>query len=156
MILISAGPDDAARLVKAFRQSGIKGAVFGTAPLGRRRFLHLAGPAAEGVRFPLLFPPRQPNERTRHFVRKFKARCGAEPDYAEACTYDAATLLLQAICSGTLSRARIRQALSQSSPWQGISGPITWDGTGQNTRAVSRMGIISGRTVRVLDGPGEK
>jgi branched-chain amino acid transport system substrate-binding protein len=143
-------------LVRGFRQSRIEGAVIGTAPLGRRRFLSLAGAAAEGVRLPLLYPTRQTDERTRHFVRQFKAQFGADPDYAEVFTYDAAALLLQAISSTALNRARIRREISRISPWQGISGPITWDGTGQNTRAVTRMGIISQGRLKVLDEPGEE
>ena len=151
VVILSAQPDDAARVLKAFRQSHIKSVVFGAAPLGRRQFLRLAGPAAEGVRIPLLFPPPQPDARTRQFVRAFKARFDAEPDYAEVFTYDAATLLLEAINSTSLNRAHIRQALAETSPWRGIGGPITWDGTGQNTRAVTRMGMISNGKIKVLD-----
>ena len=70
--------------------------------------------------------------------------------------FAAAALLLEAICSTTLNRARIRRAISEASPWQGISGPITWDGTGQNTRPVTRMGIISQGALKVLDEPGRE
>ena len=156
VVIISAQPDVAARVVQALRKDKINGAVIGTAPLGRRQFRRLAGPAAEGVRFPLLCDPRPTTPRAQRFVRPFRTRFGADPDYAEVFTYDAATLLCEAIGSTDLNRARIREALVQASPWQGISGPLEWDGTGQNTRAVTGMGIISDGQIKVLDPPAKR
>lgn len=151
VVILSARPDDAARVVKAIRRSRIRSVIIGTAPLGRRQFLRLAGSAAEGVRIPLLVSPRQTSARAQRFARHFKAKFGADPDYAEVFTYDAATLLLEAINSTSLNRAQIRKALVKASPWRGISGSITWDGTGQNTRAVTSMGIISEGKMKAPD-----
>lgn len=141
-IVISAGVEDAARLVKAIRQRNLEIEVFGTHQLGCHAFLRLAGESAEGVRFPLLFAPRANDPLFRRFSDRFMSDYGHEPDYAAALSYDATRMLVEAVRLGGLNRARIREALVKLSPWEGIAGLIRWDGTGQNERAVREMGTI--------------
>lgn len=173
VVLISAGPEDAARLVRALRTprtpntvpltpplvpNGGEGArragegerhpfLFGTHTLGRTRFLQVAGPAAEGVRFPLLFVPEVADPVRSRFITEFTAARGHGPDYAAALTYDATRLLIEAVRRAGPNRARIREALHQLSPWRGIAGPIQFDGTGQNTRTNVGMATIRNGTV---------
>jgi len=163
-VLIIAGAEDSARLVRELRTAWTTNTVhlspnaregagragegetrcliFGTHTLGRTRFLDLAGQAAEGVRFPLLFVPDKTDPVTAHFIQQFTRARGHPPDYAAALTYDATRLLIEAIRRAGPNRARIRDALVQLSPWQGIAGPIQFDGTGQNSRTNLCMAII--------------
>jgi branched-chain amino acid transport system substrate-binding protein len=152
VILVIAGPEDSAQLVVAIRKRLAEAVIFGTHQMGRSRFLQLAGKAAEDVHFPLLWTPVESDADTRKFIESFRARYGREPDYAAALSFDATRLLIAATRQGSLNRARIREALSKLSPWQGITGPIQWDGTGQNVRKVSRMGTITnGRIMPASD-----
>jgi branched-chain amino acid transport system substrate-binding protein len=168
-VLIIAGAEDSARLVRALRTAWTTNTVhlspnaregagragegetrcliFGTHTLGRTRFLDLAGQAAEGVRFPLLFVPDKTDPVTAHFIQQFTRARGHPPDYAAALTYDATRLLIEAIRRAGPNRARIRDALVQLSPWQGIAGPIQFDGTGQNSRTNLCMAIIRGGSI---------
>jgi branched-chain amino acid transport system substrate-binding protein len=156
-VLLIAGAEDSARLVRGIREC-LPGApaslpapsnkphlagkdagapsclIFGTHSMSRARFLDLAGPAAEGVRFPLLFVPDAAEPATTRFVEQFTQARGHAPDYAATLTYDATRLLIEAIHRAGLNRARIREALAQLSPWPGVAGPMAFDGTGQNTR----------------------
>jgi branched-chain amino acid transport system substrate-binding protein len=141
-VLIVAGAEDAAKLVRVVRDKAPAAAIFGTHALGRFRFGELAGQPTEGVRFPLLFVPNSDDPATASFLKKFVAAHHRAPDYAAAFSYDATRLLLDAIRLGGLNRARVREAIRQLSPWKGITGPISWDGTGQNTRTNIWMGII--------------
>ena len=153
VVLLIAGPEDSVRWVAAIRQRLANTPIFGTHQMGRSRFLQLAGEAAEGVRFPQLWTPNESDANTRKFMAGFKARFGQEPDYAAALSYDAVQLLVGATRRGGLNRAHIREELIKLSPWQGIAGPIEWDGTGQNLRKVTRMGLIQkGRVVPAFDG----
>lgn len=140
-IAILAGPLDSARAVIAVRERGLRSPLFGGPAMGRSCFMKVAGEAAEGAHFPLLYHPA--GKRASDFSRRFTKRFGAPPDYAAAHAYDAVSLLIAAVRKAGLNRARIRDAIRALSPWQGLSGPITWDATGQNERPVC-MGMIRG------------
>jgi branched-chain amino acid transport system substrate-binding protein len=148
VVMLIAGPEDSARWVVAIRQQLAGTLIFGTHQMGRSRFRQLAGKSAEGVHFPLLWVLDESDPTTRKFATSFRAHFGPEPDYGAALSFDATRLLIAATRQGGLSRARIREALIKLSPWPGIAGPIQWDGTGQNVRAVTRMGTVTkGRIV---------
>jgi len=134
-VVLVAGADDSAQHVTALRAGGFAGDIFGSPAMGQRRFLEKAGAAAEGVVFPLLYAPNSERPRFR--------------DYAAAHTYDAVRLLIAAINEAGLNRARIRDALSDLSPWTGVTGIVKWDGLGSNTRRVQLGTIKDGRRIPV-------
>ena len=147
-VLIVGGPEDSARVVAALRDRNPATTIFGTPQMGRSRFLELAGPAAEDVRFPLLIDPRVQSTEREEFACRFRERSGSEPDWAAFTTYDAARLLVAAIRRAGPNRARIREALVALSPWNGISGRVEWDPVGQNVRPVTALATVrSGRIV---------
>jgi branched-chain amino acid transport system substrate-binding protein len=173
IVLVIAGPEDAARLVRAIRAAGGKPSstgpapafasgeadrhhrpagpvVFGSHALSRVRFLELAGPAAEGVRFPMLFAPGPTDAVAARFIEAFGRSRGHAPDYTAALVYDATRLLLEAARRAGPNRARLREALVQLSPWSGVAGVVCFDGTGQNTRRNLGMGTIRNGTVLPL------
>jgi branched-chain amino acid transport system substrate-binding protein len=159
-VIILAGVDDAARLTLTLRnlfplQHGSSTCqIFGSHSMGRRSFLDLVGQVAEGVRFPLLVPQDPENPALSEFIARFSAERGRTPDYTALLAYDAMRLLIEAIHQAGPNRARIRLALAQASPWSGIAGPITFDGTGQNTHSTIQPAVIRDgqvRTLRVLE-----
>ena len=141
-LLVVAGPVDGARVLRAVRQKGFAGSVFGSPQMARRTSLEPAGEAAEGARVPVLSDSEVGSAELRSFERQFRDRTGRDPDWAAAHTYDATRLLLAAIAKAGLSRAAIREALVELSPWQGVTGTIDWDPSGQNLRPVKAMGTI--------------
>ena len=141
-VLIVAGVEDAARLVSAVRAIAPASTLFGSHSMGRTRFLTLAGRAAEGVRFPLLFVPDATDPLAARFIERFRAERRRQPDYTAALVYDSTRLLLEAIRRSGLNRARIREAIPPLSPWTGVAGTIRWDGTGHNTRTNIGMGTV--------------
>jgi branched-chain amino acid transport system substrate-binding protein len=174
ILLIIAGAEDSARLVQAVRarfpgtppsppassssdsvagkEAGAPGPlIFGSHTMGRTCFQELAGPAAEGVRFPLLFAADPGDPRYSRFASRFQAERGRAPDYTAVLTYDATRLLIEAIHRAGLNRARIREALTQLSPWPGLAGPIQFDGTGQNTRTNICLGTVSNGIVVAMN-----
>jgi hypothetical protein len=178
-VLVVAGAEDSARWARAGRErlsirdypltpslspKGGKGArrmgegaaecsIFGTHTMSRPRFLELAGSAAEGARFPLLFAPDSDDADAARFIARFKSERQHPPDYTAALTYDATRLLIEAIRRAGPNRARVREELVKLSPWPGIAGPAQFDGTGQNTRTNVRMGTIRNGAIVPLDSP---
>jgi len=145
-LVVVAGAADAARVLRAAREAGLSAPVFGPAVMGSRAFLREAGPAAEGVVFPRLFDPAH-NDRARRFVRRFRARFGYPPDYRAAYAYDAVRMLVEAVRRAGLNRARIRDALRDLAPYEGVTGTVRWDPTGQNLHPVTLGTVRAGRVV---------
>ena len=156
VVLIIAGVEDSARLTRAVREKVGTATIFGGQSMGRRRFTELAGAAAEGVRFPLLFVPNSADTTTAHFIERFTSEHHRPPDYTAALTYDATRLLVEAIRRAGPNRARIREALAQLSPWPGIAGTIHFDGTGQNTRTDLCLGTIRNGAVLPMTAPSNR
>ena len=152
-VIVIADAADSARLTRAVRERLGEVPVFGGQTMGRTRFLELAGPAAEGVRFPLLFATDPSNQTAAAFTAHFAAERHHVPDYSAALAYDATRLLIEAIRRAGPNRARIREALGQLSPWSGIAGPITFDGTGQNLRSELCLGTVRNGAVVPLSPP---
>lgn len=149
-VMVIANTEDSARLVKSLRVSGFQGLLVGGPGMGRRAFLNAAGGAGEGAIFPLLFDAGQSPKN--EFVTRFRKAHGCEPDFAAAHTYDAVRLTVEAIRVGGLNRARIRDAIAGLSPWNGVSGRITWDGLGSNTRS-AQVGTIREGCFQVAPKP---
>jgi len=145
-VVVIAAPPDAAGAVKALRAAHYGGALLGWADMGRTPFIEEAGTAAEGVRFPFLFDSTQ-SPRAAEFAARFAARAGRPADYTAALSYDAASLLVAAVRSGGLNRARIRDALAAAAPWEGIAGRVSWDLTGRNRPPVVLGTVREGAAV---------
>ncbi|MFV1967501.1 MAG: ABC transporter substrate-binding protein [Pirellulaceae bacterium] len=143
-IILAADVDDSARLVVALRHHAFPGPVFGRPVMAHRRFALQAGLAAEGVVFPMLYQVPDPLDE---FARKFAATYGHAPDYSAPHAYDAVRLVVAAIRTSGLNRAKLRDALVELSPWQGASGTVRWDGLGSNTRHVTLGTILQGRVI---------
>jgi branched-chain amino acid transport system substrate-binding protein len=131
-VVVIAGPRESAWIVRQLRVEGFSGRVYGGPNMGRTEFLREAGSAALGITFPDLIEPAE----SEAFGESFQAKSGTPPDFRAFQTYDSVTLLIRAIRMAGLNRARIRDAVRDLSPWQGISGPIIWDALGQNSRPV--------------------
>ena len=147
-VVIAAGPADSAHFVRELRAAGFRGLILGGHSMGRRQFLAAAGPAAEGVLFPLLC---EPAAVPASFRLEFENRYQVSPDYAAASTYDALNLLIAAIRRGGLNRAKIADAFRELSPYPGVTGTIAWDKLGSNTRPVVLGTIRGGQVVRFED-----
>ncbi|WP_165232885.1 ABC transporter substrate-binding protein [Aquisphaera insulae] len=143
--MIAANARDSARLVQELRAAGFRGQIVGGHWMGRSAFEKLAGAAAEGVLFPLVVDP---DAMPESFRSEYETRYHEPPDYAAAHGYDSANILIAAIRSGGLNRAKIGDALRTMGTYQGASGMIAWDSLGSNTRPVTLGTVHSGRILR--------
>ena len=100
------------------------------------------------MRCPLLFAPAPGDAAATRFVEQFQTAHPFPPDYTTALTYDTTRLLVAAIRRAGPNRARVRAALAQLTPWQGVAGLIQFDGTGQNRRTNICMGVFQNGLLR--------
>jgi ABC-type branched-subunit amino acid transport system substrate-binding protein len=143
-LIVIAAAVDSAQIVSAVRQKGFNGHIFGGPSMGQRSFIEQSGDATDGVIFPLLYTHRK---KSRSFEKEFTARFGKQPDYLAAHTYDAINILITAIRKTGLNRALIRDAVSEMSPWNGVTGTIKWDPLGANNRVVYLGTVRNGRVI---------
>jgi branched-chain amino acid transport system substrate-binding protein len=149
-VLLLAGASDAARIARALRGAGFEGTIVGGATLGRRPFVEEAGPAAEGVVFPLLFDPASPG--AAGFTRAYEKRWGSPPDYLAAYAHDGVRLVVDAVRGAGPNRALIRDALAALSPWRGVVGTVVWDPTGRSLHPPA-LGAWRGGRLRAARRP---
>jgi len=135
-VALIAGPEDSGRFLSELRADGLNMPVYGGPAMGHRLFVETAGRSAGGVQFPLLWDPAVAGEDSAAFFQPFRERFGIEPDYTAAYTYDAVNMLIGAVHRAGLNRARIRDAVRNLSPWEGVTGTIAWDPTGRNKHPV--------------------
>jgi branched-chain amino acid transport system substrate-binding protein len=145
-LVVIAAATDSAQIVSAVRQKGFHGHIFGGPSMGQRSFIEQSGDAADGVTFPLLY---RHSKESSSFEKEFTARFGNQPDYLAAHTYDAVNLLIAAIHKAGLNRALIRDAVSELSPWNGVTGTIKWDPLGSNIRDVHLGTVRGGHVISV-------
>jgi ABC-type branched-subunit amino acid transport system substrate-binding protein len=148
-VVLVAGPNDSGRLLATLRDKGFAGRVLGGPSMGRRAFLAAAGSNSEGVLIPLL---NDPATGFQGFAAKFQSHFDVFPDFATAQAYDATRLLITAIRKAGLNHVRIRDAVQELAPWDGVSGTIVWDLVGQNMRTVRLGSIRRGRVLPLTPG----
>ncbi len=140
-------PGDIGRFAKQFRQDGIKARFFGTGLLMDDSFLQNAGEAAEGMVITYFYDPARGDPLWTGFVARFKARWGHAPDALAAYAYDGAQILLSAIDRAGPNRWRIRDQVCNLDYYQGVTGWMRFDGSGNNISPVRLVRFEHGRPV---------
>ncbi len=109
-------------VAKNMRQLGMKQQLFMSHGVASRRFIQLAGDAAEGIILPagkILVAKQLPDNDPQKailldYIAKYKARFGHEPSAFGGHAYDALMLLKQALEKAGANRAKIREALEHA------------------------------------------
>ena len=117
-------------VAKNMRQLGMKQQLFMSHGVASKRFIALAGAAAEGIILPAgkilvakQLPDTDPQKKViLEYIAKYKARYGEEPSAFGGHAYDAFTLLSKALKEAGADRAKIRDALENLKGVVGIHG----------------------------------
>ena len=141
-MVVLAPAETAGRLVAELRRRGFAGELVGGSTLALASFGRVAGAAAEGVVAPLLW---QPSPEWDSFARMYENRWREPPDHGAAQSYDAVRLVADAVRRAGLNRARIRDAVRDLAPWEGVAGIVRWDALGRNERPVGLARWRGGR-----------
>ncbi|MGA9902686.1 MAG: ABC transporter substrate-binding protein [Terriglobales bacterium] len=92
----------------------------------------LAGPAAEGFEAVFPYDPTRRDPRWLDFNARFEARFHDKPDHFAALAYDAMEILLDAICRAGFNKGRIRDALTGTENYKGVTGDMVFDPNSKN------------------------
>ncbi len=117
-------------VAKNMRQLGFNVPLYMSHGVASKKFIQLAGPAAEGIILPagkILVADKLPDSDPQkavllEYIAKYKARYGQEPSAFGGHAYDALGLLVRALKEAGADRAKIRQALENIKGFVGIHG----------------------------------
>ncbi len=116
---------DGAVILNQMRARGMEQPYFACDRCASAEFLEIAGPNAEGVICAYPWDPTRPDEDLEAFGEAFGRRFGVEPDTYSAHAYDGMNMLIWAIQTAGLNRAKIRDVLAhRATPYAGVTGLI--------------------------------
>jgi branched-chain amino acid transport system substrate-binding protein len=126
-----------ALIAKNARQLGIKTPIYMSHGVSSKKFIDLAGEAAEGIRLPsgkVLVADLLPNSDYQKrsllaFVSDYQKHYKREGDHFGGHAWDAVMLLKGAIERGGDSPATIRDQLEKTRQFHGIGGSFTYSAT---------------------------
>ncbi len=113
------------------RRLGLTCAIIGSDGWGSQELLRLGRQDLEGCFFSTHYAPDIATEKAQKFIREYEAKYGKKPDDVAALTYDAGSLLMAAITqAGDLDRKKVRDALASIQEFEGVTGKMKFQGTG--------------------------
>lgn len=131
LILASALYNEGAVIMNQARRMGIDVPFVGGNGFNSPEVISIAGEAANGLVVATPWFGASDDEKVQGFVEKFKAEYGKEPDQFAAQAYDALYLLAAAVeRAGSDDRDAIRDALAETSGFEGILGEMSFDSEG--------------------------
>ena len=113
MVVTPASPRDAADLVRGFKAAGFLPKVFVARGITDPEFIKQVGMDAEySVGFSA-YEPRQPTAGNAAFVKAYRAKYNAAPDFHAACGWAAGKVIEAAVAAaGSLDQEKLRAAFS--------------------------------------------
>jgi branched-chain amino acid transport system substrate-binding protein len=138
-----------AAIVKQARDMGVQAELIGGDGFVSSTFLEYAGPAAEGVVATFPYDVDAPMAENRAFVEAFTKEYGHAPDSFGAHGYDAMSVLLAAVEKGGQNRARVRDALAETTEFPGVTGPVTFNNVGNDKRKPPLARVQNGKFVLI-------
>jgi ABC-type branched-subunit amino acid transport system substrate-binding protein len=135
----------AAAILQQMQELGMKQRVFGSHRTVGDDLLKVAGRAAEGFEAVYPYDPTRADQRWQDFNLRFESEYHEKPDHFAALAYDAMQILLNTICRAGLNRGRIRDALTATENYRGVTGEMTFDPNCKNISPLFLATVHNGR-----------
>lgn len=102
-------------------------------------------PELEGAYFSDQFVPDKDSDRTQGFITRFQQTYGYVPPAGAAATYDSMGILFQAIeTQKSIAPDQIRQGIANLGQYDGVTGTLLYQGSGDPLVSVAILKIESG------------
>ncbi|BAS28546.1 ABC transporter substrate-binding protein [Limnochorda pilosa] len=132
--------------VQQARNLGYEGPIIGSDSWGSTEIVALGGAVMNDQFFTTHYAPDIATPEARAFIEGYEERYGSTPDDVAALTYDAFGMLFHAIQqAGSWEREAIRQALAQISQFTGVTGTMSFHGTGDPEKSAVVIRIQDGQ-----------
>ncbi|MEI8088611.1 MAG: ABC transporter substrate-binding protein [Opitutaceae bacterium] len=139
---------EAALIARQARDLGINVPFFGGDGWVADQLLEIGGEALNGCYYSTHFSPENQDPVVQTFVKKFKARWGANenPDAFAALGYDAAYVLVDAIKrAGSTEGPKLRNALAATQNFAGVTGVTNIDANRDASKPAAIIAIKNGK-----------
>lgn len=137
--------DDAQILLQA-RQMGFNAIFTGGDGWDSQELINGAGAAAEGCYFTTHYSAADESELVQDFIKKYKEKYNAEPNFAGPLAYDAALLLADAIeRAGEADPVKINQEILNTKGLTGVTGEFSFDENRNPLKEVTIATVIDGK-----------
>ncbi|KAA9302246.1 MULTISPECIES: ABC transporter substrate-binding protein [Aerococcus] len=151
VIFVAGYYEEAGPLIKQAREMGIQAAILGPDGFGNEEIVNLAGKKNfTDIYYAAHFVADENSpQRTKDFMKNYKARYGTDPDMFAALAYDAAYLAFDAMeRAGSEKREAVRQALEATKDFEGITGTFSID---DKHNTVKTAFILEAKEGKVVD-----
>ena len=146
-ILMIASSFDMAMVCQSLRKYNHATLLFASESAGSERLIELGGRFVEGVHIPQSFDRNNSSSAYSQFRSAYVKAYGKEPGRAGTNAYDATTIILDLLATGT-PPSELKQAILARRQFQGRQHSIIFDAYGDST-ATTRMTVVrQGKFVR--------
>ena len=148
MILYATNPEDAAVVMRQYRQLGSPFKYLGSPASSNRDTMNLARELAVGLLTVVDFTPGTP--AIFKYAEAYKREYGEEYDAVNAWAYDGLNILVNAIRKAGEDRAKIREAVLATQGYQGVLGTFNFRSNGDGLSSVSICEIQPGGQFKLV------
>jgi len=148
-IFIPAYPEEAGMIAPQIAFHRIETRILGTSGWGSQEAMRIGGHYLEGVVFATDFSEELFTKEYSRFAADYEIRHGKKPGKVAVFSYDCARLVLQGVQQKILDREGMRQFLSHTERFPGLTGKITFaKNNGANDEA-SILTVQEGQVVKL-------
>ena len=137
--------NEGALIAKQAKQLGLAVQIVGVDSFYSDALIKLGGDAVEGVMTLGFFNPNSENEKTKQFVEAFRAAYSEEPGTYAAYTYDATSIVLEAIKQNGAEREKIEEFIAPLKGFQGATGIHDFDENGDVLKNPQKIIVKNGK-----------
>lgn len=135
----------AAMILQQMRELGMRQRVFGSHRTVGDELIKLAGAAAENFEAVSPYDPNRTAPRWQEFNAHYEERFHEKPDHFAALAYDQMQILLAAICRAGLNKGRIRDVLTGTETYKGVTGDMVFDPNSKNIAPIFLARVNNGK-----------
>jgi len=137
--------EPAALIAKQVAQMGLQIQLMGGGGLTNSKYVELGGEATNGTIMCQTYHLSSQESHIANFTKKFKEKYGRNPDPNAAQSYDAIMIVVAALEEvGVDDKSKIRDAIASTLNFNGVTGIISFDDTGDAPRDMKVIQIRNG------------
>jgi len=134
--------------IQQARKLGLTCKVIGSDSWDNPELIKLGGKEMDGTYFTNHYSPDVDRPASKEFIAKYRKKFNAQVDAAAALTYDSVYILVNAIeKAGKTEPKAIRDAIAATRDFNGATGTITYNGTGDPVKGAVIIRIENGKFV---------